>query len=104
MAVLFTFAILAVTGIILWRLLARRFGLAVHDAEGRRVAAHMPNDGARILGAIVLPVLVLMLLATSVRVVPVGHALVIFNTVTKSFRLGRQGVTFVPPFVSATAD
>jgi len=29
-------------------------------------------------------------------------ALVIFNTVTKSFHLGRQGVVFVPPFITAT--
>jgi regulator of protease activity HflC (stomatin/prohibitin superfamily) len=49
-------------------------------------------------------IVVLLLLLTSFRVVPVGHALVIFNTVTKSFRLGRQGITFVAPFISATQD
>ena len=46
----------------------------------------------------------MLILATSFRVVPVGHALVIFNTVSKSFRLGRQGITFVPPFISVTQD
>ena len=42
--------------------------------------------------------------ATSFRVVPVGHALVIFNTVTKSFQLATQGFAFVAPFITATAD
>lgn len=41
-------------------------------------------------------------LLTSVRVVPVGHALVVFNTVTRSFRLAPQGINLVVPFVCAT--
>ena len=41
-------------------------------------------------------------LLTSVRVVPVGHALVVFNTITRSFRLAPQGVNLVVPFVCAT--
>ncbi|MEP7028314.1 MAG: prohibitin family protein, partial [Candidatus Eisenbacteria bacterium] len=39
-----------------------------------------------------------------VRVVPVGHALVIFNTVTKQFSVAQQGITFVPPFICDTHD
>jgi hypothetical protein len=46
--------------------------------------------------------LLLGVLVTSVRVVSVGHALVIFNTVTKGFRLSSQGVTFVWPVISQT--
>jgi len=37
-------------------------------------------------------------------VVPVGRCLVIFNTITRSFRLSRQGVTLVPPFIAQTQE
>ena len=43
-----------------------------------------------------------ILLLASVRVVPVGHALVVFNTVTRSFRHAPQGINVVVPFVCAT--
>jgi len=55
------------------------------------------------IGAIVgLLVLLFALMVSSIRVVPVGHALVIFNTITKGFRLSQQGVTFVFPVISQT--
>jgi regulator of protease activity HflC (stomatin/prohibitin superfamily) len=101
---LFFLVILVVAGIILQRVLGRRMRLRVHDAESRRVSPEWHADGARIIVVVAIPLVILALLASSFRVVPVGHALVIFNTVTKSFRLGRQGFTFVAPFISATAD
>jgi regulator of protease activity HflC (stomatin/prohibitin superfamily) len=76
-----------------------RRGLDVRDAEGRRVRAGWPGSIGGTLAALVL---LLILLMTSVRVVPVGHALVIFNTVTKGFRLSSQGVTVVWPVISQT--
>ena len=104
MPFLFTFILLAVIGFMAWRVAARRFGPQVHDAEGHRIPTRGAADGARVLATVVAPLLILIVLATSFRVVPVGHALVIFNTLTRSFRLARQGITFVPPFISATAD
>ena len=76
-----------------------RRALDVRDAEGRRLRTGMPARVAAI-GALLL--VLLLLLVGSVRVVPVGHALVIFNTITKSFRLSQQGVTFVIPVISQT--
>jgi regulator of protease activity HflC (stomatin/prohibitin superfamily) len=76
-----------------------RRGLDVRDAEGRRVRAGWPGT---IGGTLLALILLLVLLVTSVRVVPVGHALVIFNTVTKGFRLSSQGVTVVWPVISQT--
>jgi prohibitin 2 len=98
------FFILVAAGLFVWRLIARRLGPRVHDAEGRRISGDAAGDVARVLAIAVGPVVLLIVLATSIRVVPVGHALVIFNTVTRNFRLARQGITFVPPFISATAD
>jgi regulator of protease activity HflC (stomatin/prohibitin superfamily) len=85
----------------IYRFVSRRTGARVHDAEGRRVDS---GDVGRIVTVVAGPVILLLLIASSFRVVPVGHALVIFNTVTKNFRVGRQGITFVPPFICATAD
>src|SRR5438094_104302 len=83
---------------------ARRAGVRVHDSAGHAIPVGPPAGfGRAALGVLGGLFLVLMLL-TTIRVVPVGHALVIFNTVTKDFRLARQGITFVPPFVSVTQD
>ena len=104
MPALLFLVVFGVIGFMVWRAVSRRPGLRVHDPEGRRVSAGFPSDGARILAVVVAPLVVLIVLATSFRVVPVGHALVIFNTLTRSFQLARQGITFVAPFISATAD
>jgi prohibitin 2 len=72
----------------------------VRDAEGRRMRSGLPGR----IGLVVLSLMVLLAsMVSSIRVVPVGHALVIFNTVTTSFRLSKQGVTFVWPVISQTA-
>jgi prohibitin 2 len=84
--------------------LARRGGVRVHDLSGRPVGLAPPPAFTRTLAAGLGGLFILVLLATTIRVVPVGHALVIFNTVTKGFRLAEQGITFVPPFVSQTAE
>jgi regulator of protease activity HflC (stomatin/prohibitin superfamily) len=84
-------------GVILLRQVRRAFD--VRDAEGRRIRSGMP---ARLAVAVVLLVALLAVMVTSVRVVPVGHGLVIFNTITKGFRLSRQGVTVVWPVISQT--
>jgi regulator of protease activity HflC (stomatin/prohibitin superfamily) len=84
--------------------LARRTGVRVHDPSGRVIPIGPPAGFGRVvmLGAAAL--FVLITLVTTIRVVPVGHALVIFNTVTKSFNVAQQGITFVPPFVSVTQE
>ena len=96
--------VFTVVGVVVFsRLNARARGFEVRDPSGRLLVA--PRKG--LLSALVGVVIVLaslIVLFSTVRVVPVGKALVIFNTVTKTFRLARQGVTFVAPFVSATAE
>ena len=100
---LFLIIVVAV-GFGLWRAYFRRPRFRVHDSEGKVLISGDSVNALRVIAVIAIPVVVLILFAVSFRVVPVGHALVIFNTITKGFRLGRQGITFVPPFISATAD
>jgi prohibitin 2 len=94
---IFIFLLIA-AGAVLWRVLSRRSH--VH-AEGESMFSDPANALRLVIGLVVAFVFVIAF-ATSIRVVPVGHALVIFNTITRSFRLARQGITFVPPFISAT--
>jgi regulator of protease activity HflC (stomatin/prohibitin superfamily) len=100
------FMILVLLGIGVYRIgrnfIARR-GARVHDADGHPIFSGTPA----VAGGIAIGIaglFVIILLATSIRAVPVGHALVIFNTVTKSFRVAGQGLTFVTPLVSDTHD
>jgi prohibitin 2 len=104
MPALLVMVVLVVAGLFAWRQILRRRGPRVHDAEGHRISGDTTADVGRVLAIVVGPLVLLLVLATSFRVVPVGHALVIFNTLTRSFRLARQGITFVPPFISSTAD
>jgi prohibitin 2 len=96
--------LLAAAAFSAFRIISQRSGATVHDSGGHRLSGDSPIAAARTLGILVAGGVLLLVLFTSVRVVPVGHALVIFNTVTKSFTLARQGITFVTPLVSATAD
>ncbi len=79
-----------------------RDGVEVLDTEGRRRLPTPRKTPATLVGGVLLAALVLVLLASSVRVVPVGHGLVVFNTVTKTFRLAPQGVALVVPLVTDT--
>jgi prohibitin 2 len=97
----FLVVVLVIVGAAILRNWMNRSGARVHDpsggwpAGGGAEAARWLATGA---GALAL----LLLLITSVRVVPVGHALVIFNTITRSFRVAPQGVTFIPPMICST--
>jgi regulator of protease activity HflC (stomatin/prohibitin superfamily) len=92
------FLVIAIPVVIVLARQIRR-ALDVRDAEGHRLRTGMPGRVMAIAGLLVL---LFALMVTSVRVVPVGHALVIFNTITTSFRLSQQGVTFVWPVISQT--
>lgn len=78
---------------------SRARGVEVHDVDGRRARPPLPRGTLAGLAGVIV---VVVLLFASVRVVPVGHAIVVFNTVTKSFRMASQGVTFVTPLISDT--
>ena len=97
------FLFLIALGTAIWRFVISRRRPQVHDAEGRRLFPSSAADVSAWIAGVALPLLLIVLAASSIRVVPVGQALVIFNTVTRGFRLAQQGITFVPPIISATA-
>jgi hypothetical protein len=75
--------VLVVAALVAFRTLARRGAFEVRDASGRRVGPAGPGLG-RILPIAVVVLAAIVLIPASVRVVPVGRALVVFNTVTGS--------------------
>ncbi len=53
-------------------------------------------------GIIVLILVIAAFIAVSIRIVPVGHAMVKFNVITKKFSVSREGITLVPPLIFRT--
>src|SRR5215468_3963691 len=101
---LFALVLVAILVSAVARIVMRRRGrVEVLDAEGRRRFSPSRIDVGTVAPYAALAG-ILLLLVIAVRVVPVGHALVIFNTVTRSFRLARQGVTIVPPLIAETQE
>jgi len=93
------FVALVAVGFLVWRNLAARGG-GVRDAAGRLIGA--PTAIAGVVATALVGLVLVILLGTSIRSVPVGHALVVFNTLTRSFHVAGQGLTFVTPIVSDT--
>jgi len=85
------------------RIISQKRGFEVRDADGRRLPAPRPNL-LKFIPLAIAALLVLVLIPASVRMVPVGRALVVFNTITTGFRLARQGVAFVAPFITQTQE
>ncbi len=54
------------------------------------------------LTGIIVVLLVLAFIAVSIRYVPVGHAMVKFNILTKKFTVSGEGITLVPPLIYNT--
>ncbi len=81
---------------------ARKGDVEVLDTDGRRRLPQVAGGSMGLVYAGAAGVFVLLLLAASVRLVPVGHGLVVFNTVAKTFRLAPQGVALVAPLISDT--
>lgn len=103
MAGFFFLLFLIVIGLAIWRVVSSRSRARVHDAEGRRLFPTTAGEVARWVAGVAIPIFLLLVVATSIRVVAVGQALVIFNTVTRGFRVAQQGITFIPPFICSTA-
>jgi len=81
---------------------ARKGDVEVLDTDGRRRLPQFAGGSMVLVYAGAAGALILLLLFASVRLVPVGHGLVVFNTVSKTFRLAPQGVALVAPLISDT--
>jgi prohibitin 2 len=83
-------------GFRLQRMLVKRQSTGEVDKTRRRA-----KPVAYILGG--AAVLFLAILVSFIRVVPVGHALVIFWIIPKTYSVAREGINFIPPLITNTS-
>lgn len=101
MYVLLILLVVLVGALIGWRYLKSGGRMEVLDRGGRR-RFPLPSAGKGYLAALAGVILLGVLMLIAIRVVPVGHGLVVFNTITGNFHMAPQGVTLVVPLVTQT--
>lgn len=62
----------------------------------RRISYH------KVVLIIIGAILFIILVPASIRVVPVGKALVIFNVINKRYYVSREGINYIPPIINRT--
>jgi regulator of protease activity HflC (stomatin/prohibitin superfamily) len=89
--------IVAVTALAIWR-----FASSVTIREGVRgeVFTRTKISWFRAIPIIVIGLVLFIVVPFSIMVVPVNHALVIFNVLSSKYRLAREGITFVLPLIN----
>ncbi len=91
----------AIIAVLIYWLAKTSSRVVLTEREGEIITVRRFNFTLPAIGIIVAGV-ILLLLVTSVRMVPVGHAMVKFNVLTKTFSAVGEGITFVPPFIYNT--
>ena len=86
-------------GFVIWRWGTR---IVVTEERGELVARRRLAFSAKLLVAVAGIVLVLIVFFSSVKVVPVGHAMIKFNVLSKSYEVSGEGITVLPPFIYST--
>jgi regulator of protease activity HflC (stomatin/prohibitin superfamily) len=89
--------IVAATAFAVWK-----FAGSVTIREGLKgeVFTRTKISWLRALPILVIGLLLFIILPFSIMVVPVNHALVIFNVLSSKYRLAREGITFVLPLIN----
>lgn len=72
-----------------------------HPAGEVQKAKRQVRPAAYVVAA--LAVLVLAIVVSFIRIVPVGNALVIFWIIPKTYSVSREGINFIPPIITQTS-
>ncbi len=97
----FVIVVLAAAVAFIYYLLKRSSRVVITEKDGEVVTVRKIGFSVQLVLAIV-GVILLLIAVISVRVVPVGHAMVKFNVLTKRFSVAGEGLTFVPPVIYRT--
>jgi regulator of protease activity HflC (stomatin/prohibitin superfamily) len=95
---LFALILIIVVALWIYRTAAR---VVLTERDGEVVTVRKIGFNPPMILAIVIIVILIFLLA-SIKNVPVGHAMVKFNVITKKFSVAGEGITFVPPLIYNT--
>jgi prohibitin 2 len=98
MYIFFLIVVLAALGYWIYKTMTR---VVVSDRNGTVVSVRRFGFTPKILGMIAGVVLILFIV-TSIRVIPVGYAMVRFNILNKHLTSLREGVVFIPPIIFRT--
>lgn len=96
--------VLIVLGV--FALLISRFAVRRQTREGRggEVFAVPTISVAKALPIAVAGLFLLFIVPPSIKIVPVGHCLVVFNILTKQFSVARQGFNIIAPYINDVTD
>jgi len=91
--------VLGVILLLIWKFAVK---ITVKEKRGGEVFTTSKVSWLKALPIIIVGLLVLLVLPASIKVVPVGHCLVVFNIMTKNYSIAREGINFIFPFVNQT--
>lgn len=91
--------VLAIITVAIWKFATR---VVVKEGVRGEIFTRTKVSWLRALPILAIGIFILIILPASIRVVPVGHALVIFNILNKKYRLASEGINFVLPLVNHT--
>ena len=91
--------VLAAIALAIWR-----FATRVTLKEGVRgeIFTRTRVSWLRALPILAVGIFTLIVVPASIRVIPVGHTLVIFNILNKNYRVATEGINFVLPLINHT--
>jgi len=91
--------VLAVIAFTIWKFATR---IVVKEGVRGEIYTRTKISWLRALPIVLVGIFLLIILPASIRVVPVAHALVVFNILSKSYRVASEGINFVFPLVNHT--
>jgi len=91
--------VLAIIAVAIWKFATR---ITVREGTRGEIFTRTKISWFRALPILLVGIFVLIIVPASIRVVPVNHALVIFNILSKRYRMAAEGINFVIPLVNHT--
>ena len=91
--------VLAIIAVAIWKFAMK---VTVEEGTGGKIFTRTKISWFRALPILLIGIFVLIIVPASIRVVPVNHALVVFNILNKNYRTATEGINFVMPLVNHT--
>jgi len=91
--------VLAIIAVAIWRFAMK---VTVEEGTGGDIFTRTKISWLRALPILLIGTFILIILPASIRVVPVNHALVVFNILNKNYRTATEGINLIIPLVNHT--
>lgn len=91
--------VVAIIALAIWKFATR---VTIREGTRGEIFTKTKIFWLRALPILLIGIFILIIVPASIRVVPVNHALVIFNILNKKYRMAAEGINFVLPLVNHT--